>query len=251
MTNLPSKVRVIDTPYEVVRPSMWKAALKQFKQNPIMSLLLLFCCAISMAALSSNLSATDGKRLVITDPPKVAMTFTFQEVGSPVPFKTAKKVAVKRDDVKPYPPQPSDAATYIARFSPVAIAEMKKFGIPASISLAQGLIESKAGESTLAQQNNNHFGVKCFLRNCPKGHCTNHTDDSHKDFFRKYSSAWQSWRDHSKLLSQGRYTRLHKYGRDYRKWAYGLKSVGYATDRDYAGSLIGVIRRYNLDRFDR
>ena len=90
---------------------------------------------------------------------------------------------------------------------------MEKYGIPASISLAQGLIESRAGSSKLAVNNNNHFGIKCFSRHCRKGHCTNFTDDTHKDFFRKFPSPWESWRAHSQLLSSGRYTKLRKNGR--------------------------------------
>ncbi len=140
---------------------------------------------------------------------------------------------------------------YVERFHDIAVSEMKKFGIPASISLAQGLIESRAGASKLAVKNNNHFGIKCFKKNCPKGHCSNFEDDHHKDFFRKFKNPWESWRAHSQLLASGRYAKLKKYGRDYRKWAYGLKSVGYATDRTYAEKLIGVIERYELYRYDR
>lgn len=140
---------------------------------------------------------------------------------------------------------------YIQKYSKIARDEMKQFGIPASISLAQGLIESRAGTSKLAVNNNNHFGMKCFSRNCRKGHCSNFTDDTHKDFFKKFPSAWESWRAHSQLLASGRYAKLKKHGRNYRAWAQGLKSVGYATDRTYAEKLIGIIERYNLDQFDR
>lgn len=144
-----------------------------------------------------------------------------------------------------------DAKSYIARFNRVAITEMNRYGVPASISLAQGLIESRAGSSKLAVSNNNHFGIKCFSKKCKKGHCSNFTDDSHKDFFVKYPSPWYSWRAHTKLLAGGRYKRLHQYGRNYRKWAYGLKSIGYATDRTYAEKLIGIIERYELFKYDR
>jgi flagellum-specific peptidoglycan hydrolase FlgJ len=140
---------------------------------------------------------------------------------------------------------------YIDRFNKIAIGEMNQFGIPASISLAQGLIESRAGTSKLAVSNNNHFGMKCFSRNCRKGHCSNFTDDTHKDFFRKFPSPWESWRAHSQLLASGRYTKLKRHGKDYRAWAYGLKSVGYATDRTYAEKLIGIIERYDLHKYDR
>lgn len=144
-----------------------------------------------------------------------------------------------------------EARAYIEKFAPVARKEQAVYGIPASISLAQGLIESRAGTSKLAKGNNNHFGMKCFSRKCGKGHCSNFTDDTHKDFFRKYANAWESWSDHSRMLSKGRYAKLKKYGSNYRQWAYGLKSIGYATDRTYAEKLIGVIERYKLHEYDR
>lgn len=144
-----------------------------------------------------------------------------------------------------------EVKTYIERFAPIAVAEMKKFGVPASISLAQGLVESRAGTSKLAVGNNNHFGIKCFSKNCSKGHCTNHTDDTHKDFFRKYNTAWESWRAHSVMISSGRYAKLKKNGKDYKKWANGLQEVGYATDKGYARKIIEIIERYNLQKYDQ
>lgn len=149
---------------------------------------------------------------------------------------------------------PNDDATtyrYIESYAPIAMLEQKKFGIPASILLAQGIVESGSGTSYLAKNARNHFGIKCFSRRCKKGHCINASDDSHKDFFRKYSSAWQSWREHSQLLAGARYAKLKKYGRDYQQWAYGLKALGYATDRTYAEKLIGTIEKYHLSKFDR
>lgn len=143
------------------------------------------------------------------------------------------------------------AIAYIERYHKTAIGEMHKFGIPASISLAQGLIESRAGTSKLAKTNNNHFGIKCFSKNCQKGHCSNFTDDTHKDFFKKFKTPWQSWRAHSELLASGRYAKLKKHGKNYRAWAYGLKSAGYATDKTYAEKLIGMIERYKLYEYDR
>lgn len=141
---------------------------------------------------------------------------------------------------------------YIQRYAKIAQAEMQKFGIPASIILAQGILESNAGESRLAMQNNNHFGVKCFSQNCQKGHCTNFTDDSHKDFFRVYSSPWESYRAHSIMLKTKHYKVLLRYGtRDYRNWAVGLQKLGYATDRHYAQSLINTIEDLKLHEFDR
>ena len=155
-----------------------------------------------------------------------------------------------KNEAAPFVMAAADNEAYIKRFSKIAIQEMEKYGVPASISLAQGLIESRAGTSKLAVSNNNHFGIKCFSRRCKKGHCSNFTDDTHKDFFRKFAAPWDSWRHHSIMLSNNRYKALHKYGRDYRKWCVGLKKLGYATDPDYDITLIGVIEKYKLWRFD-
>jgi flagellum-specific peptidoglycan hydrolase FlgJ len=140
---------------------------------------------------------------------------------------------------------------YVKRFAPIAQAEMKKYGIPASIKLAQGLLESNVGDSRLAKTCNNHFGIKCFSRTCARGHCSNFTDDSHKDFFRNYDSAWESYRAHSRFLQKDRYIHLKKLGtRDYRNWAHGLKKAGYATDKRYAQKLIKIIETLKLDQYD-
>jgi flagellum-specific peptidoglycan hydrolase FlgJ len=139
---------------------------------------------------------------------------------------------------------------YVERYKKIAIEESRRYGIPASISMAQGIVESRCGESTLAEKNNNHFGIKCFSHNCSKGHCSNFTDDSHKDFFRKFDSAWESWREHSKLLALPRYKKLRAYGNDYESWAKGLSKLGYATDDTYAEKLIEVIEKYNLNKLD-
>ena len=141
--------------------------------------------------------------------------------------------------------------SYVQKYAAIAQAEKDKFGIPASIILAQGLLESNVGESRLTQRNQNHFGIKCFSRHCKTGHCSNFTDDTHKDFFRKYKSAWESFREHSQFLQQSRYAKLKKLShRDYRNWAFGLKSCGYATDPRYAQKLVAIIEGLQLNRFD-
>jgi len=141
---------------------------------------------------------------------------------------------------------------YVTRFGAVAVAEMKKYGIPASITLAQGLLESDAGTSRLAKQNNNHFGMKCFSKNCVKGHCSNFNDDHHKDFFRSYSNSWESYRAHSLLLQGNRYKSLKNFGtKNYKDWAHGLKKAGYATDKNYAPKLIKIIEEMKLYEFDK
>ena len=137
------------------------------------------------------------------------------------------------------------------RFYFDTVTEMKKFGIPASVKMAQGLLESNAGTSKLATKNNNHFGIKCFSKSCGKGHCSNFHDDHHKDFFRIYKSAWESWRSHSKMIVSGRYKALLKHGNDYKAWAQDLKELGYATDSRYTEKLVETIEKYQLYHLDQ
>ncbi|MDE6296568.1 MAG: glucosaminidase domain-containing protein [Muribaculaceae bacterium] len=138
---------------------------------------------------------------------------------------------------------------YIDRYADIAVAEQKAHGIPASITLAQGLLESAAGRSTLATKGNNHFGIKChsdwtgdtLLRN----------DDAANECFRVYSSAAESFTDHSRFLLKKRYRPLFEFDvTDYASWAHGLKQCGYATDPNYANRLISIIERYSLYLFD-
>ena len=171
----------------------------------------------------------------------------FGNVGntySNMTYTEKKKVSPDRAD------KIAKQKAYVKRFASVAQAEMKKFGIPASITLSQGLIESNAGDSRLSREINNHFGMKCFSRTCKKGHCKNFTDDTHKDFFRAYATAWESYRAHSKMLQNKRYRHLKKHGIDYKSWAHGLKKAGYATDAKYAEKLISLIEELGLDQYD-
>lgn len=144
----------------------------------------------------------------------------------------------------------SNAKAYIERFSKVAVAEMDKFGIPASVTMAQAIIESRSGTSVLAVRNNNHFGIKCFSKTCSSSHCSRHTDDSHKDFFIKYKDGAESFRAHSEFLMKYRYRELLKQGKNYKAWAKGLKEFGYATDQAYDKKIIAVIERYELNKLD-
>ncbi|MCP9236437.1 glycoside hydrolase family 73 protein [Lewinella sp. JB7] len=140
---------------------------------------------------------------------------------------------------------------YVSNYRKIAIAQMKAHGIPASITLAQGLLESGTGQSTLATRNNNHFGLKCFSKSCRKGHCSNHSDDHHKDFFRIFKTPEESYLAHSNLLRKDRYRKLFSLDpTDYRGWARGLSKAGYATDPKYADKLIRMIETLELHRLD-
>jgi flagellum-specific peptidoglycan hydrolase FlgJ len=137
---------------------------------------------------------------------------------------------------------------YVRRFISVAKAERQKFGIPVSITLAQGLLESDAGESRLTRAANNHFGVKTF--NKQVAHVVM-KDDTPKDKFKKYDSAWESFRDHSLLLMRDHYKQLQFLSKtDYVGWAKGLEKAGYATDKQYAENLIKIIENLKLYQFD-
>lgn len=140
---------------------------------------------------------------------------------------------------------------YISRYAATAQEEAQIFNIPASITLAQGLLESNCGESNLSKRDNNHFGIKCQDK-CIGCRCANYTDDTRYDMFRIFDSAWESFRAHSKLLTGKRYKHLLLLPRtDYRNWAYGLKAAGYATDAKYAEKLIAIVEALDLVRFDK
>jgi flagellum-specific peptidoglycan hydrolase FlgJ len=139
---------------------------------------------------------------------------------------------------------------YINKYKATAEEEASLYGIPVAITLAQGLLESNVGDSKLALNDNNHFGIKCRAK-CIGCRCANYTDDSKYDMFRVFDSPWYSFREHSNLLIGKRYKHLNKLPRtDYKNWAYGLKAAGYATDKDYAAKLINIIESMNLQRFD-
>ena len=140
---------------------------------------------------------------------------------------------------------------YIKQYRDLAVDEMKKYHIPASITLAQGLLESGAGQSTLARKSNNHFGIKCGSD--WQGKTVRHNDDARGECFRAYKHPKQSYEDHSKFLAgRPRYASLFKLKiTDYKGWARGLKKAGYATDPRYAQRLIDIIELYDLDKYDK
>ena len=139
---------------------------------------------------------------------------------------------------------------YIKKYRELAVEEMKKYHIPASITLAQGLLESGAGQSTLARKSNNHFGIKCGSD--WRGKTVSHDDDARGECFRAYKHPKESYEDHSKFLAgRSRYASLFKLKiTDYKGWARGLKKAGYATNPRYADQLIGIIELYELHKYD-
>ncbi|WP_298632413.1 glucosaminidase domain-containing protein, partial [uncultured Porphyromonas sp.] len=138
---------------------------------------------------------------------------------------------------------------YIEQYAGIALQNQRNFGIPASITLAQGLLESGAGQSRLATGANNHFGIKCHR--AWRGSRTFHNDDRPNECFRAYDRVEDSFKDHGQFLQQPRYRSLQRLEpTDYKGWARGLQKAGYATDRGYANKLIKIIEDYQLYLID-
>ena len=169
-------------------------------------------------------------------------TNTFEEIIEEQPPKIPQLQLSRHHD---------KAFRYIKKYQELAINEMNEFDIPASITLAQGLIESGFGLSRMATKYNNHFGVKCTCRRCPRHKCFRYHDDTKYDRFRIYPSAWASYRAHSLLLQKSRYQHLYEFDiTDYENWAHELQKSGYASDKKYAIKIIKVIELYKLYQFD-
>jgi len=183
---------------------------------------------------------------------------TTQTVKTPDRNGNTPRTDPANKDLYPMPENPgrfvkfpiASTEEYVETFSEIAQYEMKAFGIPASITLAQGILESGSGKGELTRKTNNHFGIKCHTG--WEGEFDFHDDDERGECFRKYNHPMFSFRDHSIFLSsRSRYKFLFNYRRDdYKKWAHGLRQAGYATDRKYPQKLIYLIERYNLDQFD-
>lgn len=181
-----------------------------------------------------------------------------QKQGVYQPNRGIETTKFDKSELYPLPDDPgyfkkfpiADTRQYINEFSQIAQYEMRAFGIPASITLAQGILESASGRGQLTQKTNNHFGIKCHTG--WQGDYDFHDDDAKGECFRKYNHPMFSFRDHSIFLaSRSRYRFLFNYRRDdYKKWAYGLKKAGYATDKKYPQKLITLIEKYNLDKYD-
>ena len=173
-----------------------------------------------------------------------------QERRTPVAMERNEDRSSERETERSTPRTYVDkVAEYIRLYSPIAKQEMELYRIPASITLAQGILESGAGEGDLTRRANNHFGIKCHGW---EGESVFHDDDRRGECFRKYADPKYSFRDHSLFLTERkRYAGLFELDiDDYEGWAKGLRAAGYATDRKYPEKLINIIERYELYRYD-
>jgi flagellum-specific peptidoglycan hydrolase FlgJ len=208
----------------------------------LLSLLMITACSSSKPTIRTSKPSTPMTRNVKKPVQKQTSNSTVKNENKNAPevLEATSKVKVTPDMV----------LKYIEDFKETAKNNMRQFGVPASITLAQGILESGVGTGTLSQKANNHFGIKCHKE--WTGPSVLFDDDSEKECFRKYKDPAESYRDHSLFLtSRNRYDSLFDLPQgDYKAWAKGLKNAGYATDPKYPDKLISLIERYNLHQYD-
>jgi flagellum-specific peptidoglycan hydrolase FlgJ len=202
------------------------------------SLLFISC---GSTKIRTTKSATKTKRHPVKTAPVV------KEIPPKGTKSTESEILVATSKVKA---TTEDVKRYISDFKETAKNNMKVHGVPASITMAQGILESGAGFGQLAKEANNHFGIKCHTG--WMGESVKYDDDAAQECFRKYKDPAESYKDHATfLLSRKRYESLFKLDKgDYEAWANGLKQAGYATDSLYPSKLIGIIERYELHKID-
>ena len=200
--------------------------------------LIFFVLLFVSCSSSRKISSSKKKKETITESP-------YKTVSPVKQVQHVKKLQKSNKSLNKYSLQ------YIKRYAPIAVSEMHKYNVPASITLAQGILESGNGRSQLASKSNNHFGIKCHTG--WKGAKVYHDDDEKGECFRKYKYVESSYEDHSQFLSgRRRYASLFKLKKtDYKGWSKGLKKAGYATDKNYPKKLIKIIETYELYEFDK
>ena len=213
----------------------------------ILMMLLVLSCTSSKSIIrttsNTKTSTTKNKKSVSKSESVTSKTQTTSDKstnGAEIQLEATSNVRTYEEEIK----------LYVANFNEIAKNNMKTHGIPASIILAQGILESGAGKGKLAQSANNHFGIKCHKG--WTGDSVKHDDDAEQECFRKYSQPSESYKDHSIFLTtRTRYANLFKLDKgDYQSWARGLKAAGYATDVKYPDKLIGLIERFELYKYD-
>lgn len=208
----------------------------------IFGLLLLVSCSSSRPVVRTTKKSTPVTRTTKKPIAKTTSNKSSQDTSRPSTevLEATSNVKVTTEMV----------LKYIDDFKDIAKENMRQHGIPASITLAQGILESGVGQGSLSKRANNHFGIKCHKE--WNGPSVRHDDDSAQECFRKYDDPADSYRDHSLFLTtRSRYASLFEFPKDdYKAWARGLRAAGYATDTKYPDKLISLIERYQLNRYD-
>ena len=218
-----------------------------FKKILLLLAIVIFASCGSSKSSRSKKTAYKPRKTVVTRKPTASKPTTNRSNSSNSGDNRSTEVIESTSRTVVY----SDVVNnYVAQFKEIAKGNMKQYGIPASIILAQGILESGAGSGTLSKNANNHFGIKCHTG--WTGDSVRHDDDSAQECFRKYKDPAESYRDHAEFLTgRSRYANLFKLEKgDYEAWAKGLKAAGYATDPKYPDKLISYIERYNLHQYD-
>lgn len=213
-------------------------------------ILILFLSVLFISCGSSKIRTTSKTTHPVTKKYPIKNTTNEKPVVKVTPTEnktTGSEVLVATSKVKA---TTEDVKKYILDFKETAKNNMRTHGVPASITMAQGILESGAGFGELAKQANNHFGIKCHTG--WTGESVKYDDDAAQECFRKYNDPAESYKDHSLFLTtRKRYENLFKLDKgDYEGWAKGLKQAGYATDTLYPSKLIGIIERYELYKID-
>lgn len=206
-----------------------------------LKIVLYSLCLLVLASCGSKKKTIQRKKdkgVVLVEPKPVKLPSVKED-------KHIKKLAKTRKRLNKH------TLNYIENYAAIAVKEMHVHKIPASITLAQGILESGSGRGELAKKSNNHFGIKCHTQ--WKGQRVYHDDDEDQECFRKYQYVETSYNDHSEFLTKRRrYAFLFNYRtNDYKRWAKGLKKAGYATDKKYPSKLIRIIETYKLYEFDK
>jgi flagellum-specific peptidoglycan hydrolase FlgJ len=207
-------------------------------------IILASCNASKPVIVTKKTTTQSSKKVAVKTPKKSSSSSKFskkeQNNSAVETIESTSKTVVTSDLVN----------DYIFQFKGVAMSNMKNYGIPASIILAQGILESGAGRGRLAVNANNHFGIKCHKE--WTGDSVKQDDDAEQECFRKYNDPSESFKDHAVFLSgRSRYAVLFELPKDdYKAWAKGLRAAGYATDPRYPEKLISYIERYNLHQYD-
>jgi len=204
----------------------------------------LFTCVLFLISCKGTKPTVSKKTFSKPKPPterKIAVNTPKDKPAEKETIESTSTTTVTSDVVR----------NYIEQYKETAKNNMQTYGIPASITLAQGILESGSGQGHLAKQANNHFGIKCHSN--WTGEIIRHDDDKSQECFRKYSDVSDSFRDHSLFLtSRSRYADLFQLKKDdYKSWAKGLRKAGYATDPKYPDKLINLIEKYNLSQYDK
>lgn len=207
-----------------------------------MKLRIIFSCLFLLVLSSCGAK----KKVVNTKNPGVIIV-----EPAPIDLPSVNELTLIKKLTKNNPRLNKQTLSYIRKYASIAVKEMHEYKIPASITLAQGILESGNGKSGLALKSNNHFGIKCHRK--WTGERVYHDDDEKGECFRKYQYPETSYNDHSLFLTQrSRYAFLFDYNiKNYKKWAYGLRKAGYATDKKYPSKLLRIIKEYQLYEFDK